>query len=118
MSAWPATIPQCPILNGLAEQRQRNVASFPPDVGPPKLRRRSTAAAVQTTVVFKMSNAELVDFNTFYETTLADGTLPFTWDHPRTKVNYSWMFSADEAPQIERLAPNASQVMCKLLRLP
>lgn len=117
-SAWPATVPQCPILNGLSEQRQPNIVSFQPDVGPPKARRRSTAVATLTNVIFRMTNDELDAFNTFYEDTLKDGSLPFTWDHPRTKDSYTWMFATDEPPSIDRMTPKTSRVTCKLLRLP
>jgi hypothetical protein len=115
---WPATLPQCPILNGLSEQRQRNVAAFQPDIGPPKMRRRSTAASVLTSVVFKMSTTQLTAFNTFYETTLSDGTLPFDWAHPVTKVNYTWMFDARDAPRIDRMTPKSHRISFSLLRLP
>src|SRR5262245_34347465 len=91
-TAWPSTLPQCPNLNGFEEQKQINVAAFTPDVGFPKQRRRSTASGWATEVVFRMSNAQVLTFYTFYETTLYDGTLPFTWAHPITKVSYDWMF--------------------------
>jgi len=117
-SAWPATLPQCPILNAFSEQRQRNVASFKPDVGPPKMRRRSTAVGVPTSVAFRMTNAQVLTFNTFYETTLFDGTLPFDWPHPITKVAYTWMFSPDEAPKRDRMTSNTSRITFDLIRMP
>lgn len=117
-AAWPSTIPQCPILNAFKEQRQRNVAAFSPDVGPPKMKRRSTAVGVLTDLSFRMSNAQVLAFNTFYETTLADGTLPFTWPHPITKVSYTWMFDPGDAPTFERYAPTHQRVSFNLIRLP
>ena len=115
---WPTTLPQCPVLNGFSEQKQPNVASFLPDVGPPKLRRRSTAAGWATDVAFRMTNAQVLTFNTFYETTLFDGTLPFDWAHPITKVNYSWMFQPNDVPKRERMTPNTSRISFSLIRLP
>jgi hypothetical protein len=117
MTTWPSTLPQCPIMN-FSEQRQRNVVAFEPDVGPPKMRRRSTAVAVTTSVTFRMSTTQLAAFNTFYETTLSDGVLPFDWAHPVTKVTYSWMFDAKEAPTVERMSPQHHRVSFNLLRLP
>ena len=117
-AAWPSTIPQGPIYGGFTEVRQRNVASFSPDVGPPKMRRRSTAVGVNTQATFQFSDTDLATFNTFFETTLVDGTLPFTWTHPVTAVSYTWMFAPDQAPQIEILDFNQHQVTCKLVRLP
>lgn len=116
-AAWPSTIPQCPIL-AFQEKPQTNVASFKPEVGPPKMRRRSTAKSWLTDVTFRMTNAQVVTFLTFYETTLEDGSLPFTMNHPRTTTNYSWMFSPGNEPTIQRYAPNFSSVQLQLVRLP
>jgi hypothetical protein len=115
--AWPAALPQCPILNAFTEQRQRNVVAFTPEVGRPKMRRRSTAAQVLTNVAFRMSTTELATFNTFYVTTLADGTLPFSWAHPVTQTTHDWVFSQDQSPTIERFAPAHHRVSFQLVRL-
>jgi hypothetical protein len=117
-ATWPSTIPQCPILNGFNERPQPNVASFTPEVGPPKMRRRSTAKGWLTNMTFRFTNAQMVTFLTFYETTLKDGSLPFTMNHPRTTTNYSWMFMPGDEPEIVRTAPNASTVAFRLVRLP
>jgi hypothetical protein len=115
---WPAELPLCPILQGFSEQRQRNIVAFDPEVGPPKMRRRSTAVATLTSVVFRMTVDQVAIFNTFYETTLSDGTLPFDWPHPITNVIYSWMFDAKAAPQFDRRTSNTFRVSFNLLRLP
>src|SRR5262245_51568531 len=118
VETWPTSLPQCPILNAFEEQPQLNAVSFQPDVGPLKLRRRASAKAWACTAEFRMNDAELADFNTFYETTLEDGTLPFYWDHPVEKVSYRWMFKSNEQPKITRYARNASRVHLSLLRWP
>lgn len=116
--SWPTGLPQCPILNGFSEQRQRNIAAFQADVGPPKMRRRSTAVAVVTSVIFRMTGDELDTFNLWYVDYQADGTLPFTWTHPVTQVEYSWVFDSKDAPRIDRMTPNTFRVSFTLLRLP
>jgi len=118
MPTWPATLPQCPIISGFSEQKQTNNAGFSPDVGPPKGRRRSTATCVSTTVPFKMTNQQKLDFEDFFGIDLADGTLPFTWLHPVTKVSYSWMFTQGSAPKMSRLTTRTWMISCELLRLP
>lgn len=115
---WPAGLPQCPILNGFQETPQPNTVAFNPETGTPKVRRRSTAKGWLTDMVYRMSNAQLLTFKSFYETTLEDGSLPFTQNHPVTKVNYSWMFNPDSQPQIQRTAPGFSTVSFQLVRLP
>ena len=114
---WPSTIPQCPLLNGLSEQRKRNVVAFAPDVGDSIMRRRSTAAYVLTSLTFKMTTTELAAFNAFYETTLQDGSLPFDWAHPITKITWTWCFDGDEPPRIDRMTPKTHRVSFNLLRL-
>ena len=118
MPTWPAGLPQCPILNGFSEQRQRNVVAFEPEVGPPKMRRRSTAVGVLTSIAYRMTVAHVSTFNTFYEDTLEDGSLPFEWDHPITGTTYDWMFDANEAPRFDRLTPYTFRVTFNLIRLP
>ena len=116
-ASWPGSLPQKPLL-GFTEQRQRNLAMFSPDVGPPKMRRRSTAVPVNSSITLKLTDTQLATFDLFFEVTLADGTLPFTWPHPRTGINYSWIFSPQDAPQKQALTKNVTQVTFKLLQLP
>jgi len=117
IAAWPSTLPQCPILTGWDETPQTNVATFSPEVGPPKYRRRSTAKAWLSDTTWRMTSAQVATFKTFYETTIADGSLPFTWAHPITKVTYNWCFTK-QAPKIQRVAPAVHTVDFQLLRLP
>jgi hypothetical protein len=117
-AVWPASLPQCPILNGFSEQRQRNLAAFAPEVGAPRISRRSTAVAVLTSLVYRMTNAHVITFNTFFEDTLKDGSLPFDWDHPVTGTTYTWMFDPNEAPRLERMTTNTFHVSFNLLRMP
>jgi len=115
---WPATLPQCPLLNGWDETPQPSVTSFIPEVGPPKARRRSTAKVWISSVTYRMSNAQILTFLTFYETTLEDGSLPFSWDHPITNVIYNWQFDPQNRPRIARIGPKFQSVSFNLLRLP
>lgn len=117
-AVWPTTLPQCPTLNSFSEQRQPNVATFTPDVGPPKIRRRSTAVGVMTAVGYRMTTADVETFNTFFANTLKDGSLPFAWPHPISKVIYTWMFDPKEAPKIDRMTPDTFRVSFNLIRLP
>lgn len=116
MPDWPDTLP-CPVM-AMTESRQPNIAAFKPDVGPPKQRRRSTAVGVDTSIAFRMTNTQLDTFDDFFVNDLADGTLPFTMNHPRTTISYDWTFTAEAPPSIERFAPNASRVTVRLIRLP
>lgn len=116
-AAWPATLPQCPTLSGFSETPQPNVTSFKPEVGTPKVRRRSTAKGWMTEIGYRMTNAQVLAFYTFYETTLEDGSLPFTWPHPITKTSYNWMFNPGDEPKVARISPTTQSVQFTLVRL-
>jgi hypothetical protein len=115
MPSWPATLPQQP-LYGWSEKRQRNVAAFEPEVGPPKLRRRSTAASAACSGAFLLTDAQRETFDDFFEADLADGALPFTWPDPRTGRMHSWIFTA--APDFVTEQPGTVKMSVQLLRLP
>jgi hypothetical protein len=116
MTAWPASLPQCPILDAFDEQPQQSTVLFSPETGPAKIRRRATEKAWICALIFKMNNTQVDTFNVFYETILEDGALPFTWQHPVTKVAYTWLFKSKEQPKIRRIAANASAVSFVLVR--
>jgi hypothetical protein len=118
IAAWPSTLPQCPILNGWDEQPQPAVAAFVPEVGPQKSKRRTTAKVWSCNAVYRMTNSDVITFNSFFETTLEDGSLPFSWPHPITKVSYNWYFDSATPPKFSRTTPKTQTVQLKIMRLP
>lgn len=115
-SSWPGTLPQTPQFGGFDETPQRNVAAFLPDVGPSKQRRRSTATGSICAAQFEVSDAQRATLDTFYRTTLSDGTLPFTWNHPITGISSTWTF--EDAPTYSNKAYNYHVAQLKLRLLP
>lgn len=97
MVAWPTTLPQEAFV-GLTEQRQDARLRTQMDKGPPKMRRRFTAAVRRVTVPLVLSGAEKQAFDTFYITTLQEGSLPFDWRDPVTDATISFRF-AESPPQ-------------------
>lgn len=118
MPSWPVGLPQTPEFGSFSEQKQRNATSFTPEVGPPKMRKRATASGSQVTAKFRMTDAQVVTFNDFFENTLDDGTIAFDWAHPVNGNTYSWMFAVDAAPTREIQGHGYNFVTCKLVRLP
>lgn len=80
--------------------------------------RRSTAKTWISSLSYRMSTTQVASFRAFFDTTLKDGVLPFTWAHPVTKVSYNWVFALDQPPSIVRFAPSMHRVSFQLLRLP
>src|SRR5690348_9781637 len=104
------------MYGGFDETPQPNNASFQPDVGPQKDRRRSTASGANISAQFELNDTQRAALDTFYRTTLADGTLPFTWTHPVDGTSYSWKFQAP--PTYSNKGFNYHYAQLKLLRLP
>lgn len=62
------------------------------DEGPAKQRPRFTVGIRPFLVQVELDVDQVAIFQTFYEDTLKDGTIPFSWKHPRTQVNTDFRF--------------------------
>ena len=82
MAAWPVDLPQKPLVQGFSETLPNLVTRSPMDIGPAKVRRRSTAGVTQLQCVFRLSAAQRASLLTFWQTTLAGGSLSYNWVHP------------------------------------
>jgi hypothetical protein len=91
MVAWPATLPQSPFL-AVREARQPAVVRSAMDAGPPKVRRRYTAAVRNLDVAMFLDGTQKATFDTFFNTTLAEGSLPFDWTDPVSGNTVSMRF--------------------------
>lgn len=109
---WPAWIATGPLEDGYGETPQTNRAEFQPEVGEPIRRRRTTLK--QDTIPFLswFSSEDVDDIQFFHRTTLGEGSLPFTLDHPRTGVEATWMFV--EPPRLVRAFGDSFQIQFSL----
>jgi hypothetical protein len=62
------------------------------DIGPQKVRRRYTKGVDRMTGSIWLTSAQYSIFYTFYDVTLAGGTIPFILDHPITGVPTEFRF--------------------------
>jgi hypothetical protein len=113
---WPSTLPQKPLVDGYGEDFPENTIRTEMEVGPAKLRRRSTAAPKKITISFLMTQIQVATFETFFNTTLSSGSLPFDWAHPRTGVTESFRFM--KPPQIRPASGLLWKVALELEELP
>lgn len=81
MPAWPINLPQIP-FDGVAAQDDDAVARTQMDTGPPTRRNRFNAHTQRLTMPMVLTGLELADFNFFYRSTLANGSLAFDWADP------------------------------------
>lgn len=114
--AWPGGVNQDAQQDGYAETPDTNIASFAPEVGPPKVRQRMSISTDQIAVVLLMTSTEYALFLTFFRTTCSDGTQPFTFTHPRTKVTATFRFVG--APKMQAIGPDTYTVSMNLQTMP
>lgn len=89
---WPTTLPQFVLEGGYQEALEDQTAETQMDAGPAKIRRRFTTSTRRFQVVVQMTPEQGVIFEAFYLTTLAGGTTPFDWVHPRTRAAKTFRF--------------------------
>ncbi len=95
VAAFPATINQIVMQDGYSETPESNLIEFKPEVGPPKLRRRMSTTQDILTITMWLTSDEWDILKSFYKTDLEDGTLPFTWIHPRAGAEAHFAFEGD-----------------------
>jgi len=89
---WPASLPNYVLVDGYTELMPDNTLHSKMEIGPPKSRRRSTAGIQLFAAKIYLDAATAASFSDFYQTTLADGTLSFDWEHPRTGATVTMRF--------------------------
>lgn len=119
-SLWPITLPQIFLIDGYARAiaSSKNLIRSSTDVGPPKIRRRSTAAPVPMSGVFDMTSAQIAILSEFVDGEIEGGALPFQFPaQPPDSGSYLVRFG-EELPQFDWLAPGHWKVDIKLEILP
>ena len=83
MATWPVTLPLEPIIDSITETPPNLTIRTEMDAGPAKVRRRYTVGVRLFEVSYVFSPAEMSIWENFYENTIMDGILSFTYPHPR-----------------------------------
>jgi hypothetical protein len=95
---WPSTLPATPLVDGFRETTSNGRIFSQMDVGPAKVRRRTTAVTRYFYVEYIFTTTQKGYFDTFYETTTKFGTLAFDWTRPDTNTEVEARFKPDETP--------------------
>lgn len=116
MTDWPADLPQNVLAADFQEQAQPQAIRSSVDVGPAKMRRRYTAAIKVYRMAIYLTTAQKASLETFFDSSLGGGVLPFNWvDHisgdPRT-----YRFTAP--PSYSAAAPTVFKAALELESLP
>jgi hypothetical protein len=120
MAAWPGSLPQYMEV-GASETKQNTFIRSNPSIGPPKMRRRFSASTRTITGTMLFSASDRATFDTFYDTTLVDGSDAFTFTDPVDLTTQNFRFV--EPPKFEYLVGGVSgagqqRVTLVLERLP
>jgi hypothetical protein len=82
MTAWSTSLPQKLLIEGYGESVADVSIKSQMDVGPAKVRRRTSAAIRPVAGKMLMNSTQLSAFKTFYNTDLLGGSLRFSWVDP------------------------------------
>ena len=96
--AWPTSLPQFSLRQGYSEGFKQTVIRSTMDSGATKRRARFTNSPTILNVTMPMNDAELATFKTFFEDTLVNGALSFTFPHPRLGTTVTVVFRNDPTP--------------------
>jgi len=92
---WPELLPSGLLADGFSKQPQSIVIRTAMDAGPKKARRRYTARTVKYSGKQVFNEAELMVFEQFFHTVLADGVLRFNFEDPVTGEIAEFRFTED-----------------------
>lgn len=100
-AAWPSTLPDYVLQQGYDEKWGSTSISTSMEIGPAKKRNRTTAGIDRFQVQLLLTSDEVDALKIFWKTTVARGTLPFTWVNPREQTAVTFRFLGDDAPDIK-----------------
>lgn len=89
---WPATLPQDPFIGLTDELSADALVRTQMSAGPAKVRRRHGAAVRNVTVPLILTGAQRQTYDTFYKTTLKNGSLQWDWKDPVDGAVISFRF--------------------------
>ena len=103
MSVWPIALQQKLNRAGFQKNYGDTRVATEMDVGPDKVRSRYTRGVDSYECEVWLDMSEVATFETFYKTTLGNGTLPFEFPDPITQVVTEFRFKPKTSPVIRPL---------------
>lgn len=110
---WPSSLPQYVLQEGYSEKLNNQTIESQVDSGPVKVRRRYTKQIRTFEVSILLTQSQFADFETFWQTTLAGGSLTFDWVHPLTRATLTFRFR-NPAPSYVNVAGQYVRASFKL----
>jgi len=91
-NVWPTELNGMILDGSYNETPPENSIRTKMDVGPAKVRRRSTSGIRPVSFSLFLTNANVVILDDFYDSTLSSGSETFTFYAPRTKASGTYRF--------------------------
>lgn len=91
VAAWPGSLPQNQFY-GLRDRRSDATLRRTNDIGPADVRQRFSSASRFMGVPIKLTNAQRSTFDTFFITTLREGSLAWDWTDPVDDASVEFRF--------------------------
>lgn len=118
MPTWPGTLPTALMIAGLQRTPQANVISFGTEVGPGKVRRRSTARTETIVGSIIVTATQYATFQSFFQDDLQDGALAFDWTDPLDDSTCSFRFDPNKAYSASPIDTDNWSVSLSLIKQP
>lgn len=101
---WPAGLPQAPQVARYSQVDQDRTVRTAMDVGPAKVRRRTTAAIETCEIELRLTRAQVAAFKAFFRDYVQAGAIPFEWKHHETGniVDYRFIGPPTTSPLASR----------------
>lgn len=116
--AWPGTLPQKLQLSGASLGYGDALVEYAPDLGPPLTRRGTTAVVRPLSGSVILSDAQVTAWETFFFTTIMNGSLPFTFPDPRTGSSFLVKFIKGTPSALVPLGGDNYRLALSLVILP
>jgi hypothetical protein len=101
MIYWPAGFSDKVNVDGFGYSIGDNLVRTTMDTGPYKTRKRFTKQLDKMSVRMVITKSQYPTFRTFYDVTLASGSLAFRFNNPLTGVEQSYKFN--ETPSVSSI---------------
>ena len=113
-SIWPPGLPQRPLWEGWQEEIRSQTVEAPMDVGPAKIRRRTSVQMRDIVACYVFTDAQKSTLISFYLDTLLGGALRFDWPHPHLGVVQARIKAKEPLAIGDKIAPNAWRISIPL----
>lgn len=104
MVEWPASLPKCPVPTSEEESYERAIREFIPDTGDPIRRKSQSDSRKLFSGTYRMTRSQVMDFWTFYNTTINRGVDSFSMWDPESESYVTVKFASSEPPRSQRIS--------------